>query len=381
MGRGDTPQTRRSIVAQPESFVNLTRLQLLRLTVFLIALANAFGWHGSTVAWCQDTPPDAQGSALFLQAEERLGPESKLQWMELGDTSLMRWDPRQTIAYQGVVAEWDASKLVLVRRDATGPTTVPGDQVIGIEPGWKQEEFATVHKAFVLRQFSDVLRNGQSALKLQNVPRWQQRLLVSEMVQSASALGQWPVAGKVYGYLAQDDPPLLLKASIPLPWSDEALKAGKSMRDAAEEWIGSDNKLMQLLGASWLLGSDKNATAIETLKQLANEKTPMVAAYAKSQLWRTVLPSEIVSNHLASWIEQRDSMPLTMQPGPTMLLAHRLEQAGEWKLAVVEWLRIASLFGDRYDLKQRAVDRAVAACRNAGAPLEADRIQARFTQK
>jgi hypothetical protein len=62
-----------------------------------------------------------------------------------------------------------------------------------------------------------------------------------------------------------------------------------------------------------------------------------------------------------------------------MLLAHRLEQSGDWELAVAEWLRIASLFGDRYHLKRHSLERAMAACRAAGAADNAEKIKARFS--
>jgi hypothetical protein len=277
-----------------------------------------------------------------------------------------------------VVVEWDPKKLTIVRRTGAGPTTYPGDQVIGIEPGWKLEEFARVHQLFVEEKFAEVVRQGQAALKLSGAPRWQQRLLVAEMVQAASALGQWQVAGKVFGVLLQDDPPLLLLATIPMPWSNEVLLAGKGMRDIALGWIDDPHPALQLLGGSWLLGGDMNARAIETLERLSRSEAPLIAPYARAQLWRTIPPADILSSHYAKWVQERDSMPIVMQAGPSMLLAHRLEQSGSWELAVAEWLRIASLFADRYHLKRTAIERSIAACNAAGAVAEADRISARY---
>ena len=307
-----------------------------------------------------------------------MGSESRIEWLESGALSLKRWEPGRSIELRGVLVVWEPTRLVLVRKDAKGPTTFPGDQVIGIDPGWKEKSFADVHRHFMEHRFAEVISEGQSILKTPSVPRWQQRLIVAEMVQSACALGQWQVAGKVYGYLAQDTSPQVLLSVIPLPWSDELLSAGKGMREPAAEWLQRTEPEMQLLGASWLLGSEQNGVALDVLKRLSSHESPLVSHYAQSQLWRSVPPSEVESTYFGKWVALRDAMPLALQAGPTMLLGHRMEQSGAWELAVAEWLRIASLYGDRYHLKTQAIERAIAACRAAGAVGQADRIAARF---
>jgi hypothetical protein len=150
------------------------------------------------------------------------------------------------------------------------------------------------------------------------------------------------------------------------------------MREPAAEWLQRTEPEMQLLGASWLLGSEQNGVALDVLKRLSSHESPLVSHYAQSQLWRSVPPSEVESTYFGKWVALRDAMPLSLQSGPTMLLGHRLEQSGAWELAVAEWLRIASLYGDRYHLKTQAIERAIAACRAAGAVGQADRIAARF---
>ncbi len=360
------------IVAQRIGFVNRVGPGIVWLPfITCISLGSFFG---DALRAQEDEP----ASDLYRQALDKLGSESRIQWLESGPLSLKRWEPGRSMELRGVLAEWDSSRLVLVRKDAKGPTTFPGDQVIGLDPGWKEESFANVHRLFVENQFAAVISEGQEVLKTPSVPRWQQRLIVAEMVQSACALGQWQVAGKVYGYLAQDTSPQVLLSVIPLPWSDELLSTGKGMREPAAEWLQRPEPEMQLLGASWLLGSEQNGLAIEMLNRLSSHESPLVSYYAQSQLWRGAPPSEIESTYFGKWIALRDGMPLTLQAGPTMLLGHRLEQAGAWELAVAEWLRIASLYSDRYHLKTRAIERAIAACRSAGAVDKADRISTRF---
>ncbi len=364
-----------SIVAQRIGFVNLACIGISWLSIISCV---------SLVWFCCDTlfaQEDEPASDLYQQALDKLGSESRMEWLGSGALSLKSWEPGRSIELRGVLVEWEPTRLVLVRKDAKGPTTFPGDQVIGIDPGWKEESFADVHRHFMEHRFAEVISEGQSILKTPSVPRWQQRLIVAEMVQSACALGQWQVAGKVYGYLAQDTSPQVLLSVIPLPWSDELLTAGKGMREPAAEWLQRSEPEMQLLGASWLVGSEQNGLAIEMLKRLSNHESSLVSNYAQAQLWRGVPPSEIESTYFGKWVALRDTMPLALQAGPTMLLGHRLEQSGAWELAVAEWLRIASLYGDRYHLKSRAIERAIAACSTAGATDQAGRIGARYPRE
>ena len=67
-------------------------------------------------------------------------------------------------------------------------------------------------------------------------------------------------------------------------------------------------------------------------------------------------------------------MPVPAQAGPTMLLADRLEKAGQSNLAIPEWLRIATLHADRYHLASKAIPKASAALRALGKNEEADRV-------
>lgn len=310
-----------------------------------------------------EDPPAA--SPLFEGARERLGEPSRIRWTERGSNTLERWTPRRVVEIEGVISEWEPSKLVLVQRQSNALITFPGDNVIGLEPGWRLEAFAEVHQLYVAGKFSEVLQQGQAALKLTGAPRWQQRLLVAEMVESASAMGQRAVAGRVFGYLTKDSPPDLLLATIPLPWADEALSAGNAVAAEAAKWMDDESDAMKLLGASWSLSGPLRPRALEILQSLTKSESAILSGYAKAQLWRTVPPDAIRSGELPKWIELRDAMPLAAQAGPTVLLGMRLEQAGEKEMAIAEWLRVATLHTDRFHLHRMAIERA----RSAGATI------------
>ena len=225
-------------------------------------------------SYAQEEPP--KETETYRQAVEKLGGPSVVRWTELGGTGLDRWNARRIIEIRGVVVEWDPKKLGVVRPDGNGVTNYPGDGVIGIEPAWKSEEFAAVHALFAQQRFEEVLTQGQNALKLTNIPRWQQRLLVAEMVQSAVSLKKWAVAGRIFGFLIKDDPPNLLLSAIPLAWSDEATTASTGVAEEAAGWIENEAPAMQLLGASWLLGGEQRSKGVEILQALSKSDSEVI---------------------------------------------------------------------------------------------------------
>ena len=58
-----------------------------------------------------------------------------------------------------------------------------------------------------------------------------------------------------------------------------------------------------------------------------------------------------------------------------MLLAERLQQAGQPTLAITEWLRIATLHSDRYHLAIKAKKKAIDTLKTLGRNDEADRVE------
>jgi len=323
----------------------------------------------------------AGGQTTFEQFAQKFGMESRIWISEPGDTGLNRWEPRQLFEDKGVLLDWDSKGIVIFRSDAKSHITIPGDCVVRIEPAWANEAGETIHRLFLKREFKSVVTKGQEVLKdsgKSGLPNWQLRLILAEMIESCSALGKPHIAGPLFVSLAKGAPPLLLFVSIPLPWGETPLSDLDSPRiqPLAEEWINQESESAQLLGAAWLLAGSKRNLAIETLEQLArNSKSPIIMAYAKAQLWRTVPPAEILSDRYPRWLSERDKLMLPAQAGPTMLLAERLQQAGQSNLGIPEWLRVATMHGDRYHLAIKAIPKASEALRSSGRNEEADRVQ------
>lgn len=343
--------------------------QLVGKSVFAIALGMLLS--------CLASVSISQSQSLRELAESKLGRESQFWLAEPGDTSLNRWDPRELFEDTGIVLEWDEQKIVLIRPDAGKETSIPGDFVVRIEPSWANESGEKIHRLYSERQYQAVVKQGNEAIK-SGLPRWQQRVILAEMIESCSALGKPNIAGTLFVSLAKEAPPQLLLATIPLPWGETSFADADLSRiqTLSEGWITQDSEAVQLLGAAWLLSGAKRPLAMETLGKLAkNSKSPLVSAYARVQLWRTVPPAEVLSDRLPRWLSERDKLLVPIQAGPTMLLAERLQQAGQTNLAIPEWLRIATLHSDRYHLATKAIPKASEALRTAGRNAEADHVQ------
>jgi hypothetical protein len=312
------------------------------------------------------------GQDLRQLAVEKFGDDSHLWFAEPVDTSLSQWVPPNLISDRGIILEWNQQKVVLVRPDAQKETSIVGDYAVRIEPSLSNEAGKNVHRAFCQRDYPSVLSNGRAAVA-SGLPRWQQRLILAEMVDAASALGKTHDAGLLFASLAKDNPPCLLLSTIPIPWGDDVVAADMfKLQGSAEKWIGEEQEALQLLGASWLLSGKKRTEAVETLETLGrSSKVPIIAAYAKAQLWRTLPPSDLLSDKYPKWIAERDKLLHPLQAGPSMLLAERLAQAGQPALAIPEWLRVSRLHQDREHLASKAMSKSIEALKSLGRNDEA----------
>lgn len=359
------------IVPDRSIFVNsYANHKILGLVIpFLIAsLLSSSDNLGNRLCAQSPTPPSAfppdEESTAYLQAKEKLGASSRIVWGEAGPTSLDRWQARSSVEFEGVIVAWETDQLTLVKKNGTGTTTLPGDLLVGITPGWKSPAFERTHQLWLNKDFPAVISSGQKALAEREIPRWQQRLLVTEMIESAVAINQLAVACRIFQALGDDPIPELLLSRIPLPWSTELDHVPPALASEASVWMNHDTPSLRLLGASWSLTGPNRLEAVEKLKELGKlrEQTKpthrLIATYALVQLWRTAPEDTILSSELDHWIQLRDSLPIPMQAGPTVLLATRLEQANQFELALAEWLRILALHADRPAMAKLAQTRS-----------------------
>ncbi len=279
------------------------------------------------------------------------------------------WHPPVTLQLQGEVKQFDGERLALLESDGS-PRTIPSQYVLRIEPQWRNESAAAAHQLFVERKYQAVVKAVPQALQ-DNLAQWQQRLLIAELVQSATALGNPRVAGNYFLSLAKSNPPHLLYADMPLCWT--VSEPDQALREESQKWLLEEAESARLLGASWLLFGEQSSEAKQALSQLQTSQNSAIANMAALQGWRLVPPPQTMSA-LPGWLEFRDQLLPPLQIGPTEFIADRLMRIGQPDLAIGQWLRIASQHGDRPHRAAQALQSAATQLQRLERNEEAQRL-------
>ncbi len=264
---------------------------------------------------------------------------SKL-WLASPDPNNETWEKRGVEIRTAEVLDFDEREVLVAEKPGV-KLKLDANRLQAIELHWESEAAQKAHAAFVAQEYSTAIESAKAAIGENAVPRWQQKILATEMTESLVGLKQFGAAGRVFVSLCRESPPPFLYSAIPLNFTNDrpdALLVGQ-----AEEWIeNSSSEVAQLLGASWLLGTNRDELAKETLGRLARSKSQTIAQFAVAQMWRTANPKQ-VSENVFAWQVQRDRLLPPLQLGPTITIAYKLERANLKEAALDEWLRAFSM--------------------------------------
>ncbi len=217
---------------------------------------------------------------------------------------------------------------------------------MAVQPNWASSEAANMDSLFRQGKFAELGKIAPAIIQ-SNLPPWQQRLLLAELIVAADAIGNRVPAGKLFISLCDNSSPPFLYAVAPLNWSNPT--SSPQMESTAEEWLSDSREAAQLLGARWLLSGPKRESAREVLEKLGRSTNTSISDLATCQLWRIIPISPANASQLIEWQNRRDSLLLPLQIGPTELIADRWRSAQQDSLAAFEYLRIATLHRDRVD--------------------------------
>ncbi len=220
------------------------------------------------------------------------------------------WNPPKINEIAGTIDELDDKHIVY--RDAAKSHDIPSNRVIQVTTTWRTPAASEAHTLFLQRRYRDAKEAIPKAAK-NDLPRWQQRLMVAEFVDTLVALGDTRVAGSVYlTSLAAHQPPVMLYAQLPLNWTN--IEPDRLLFESAVEWLRQEDEAAQLLGASWLLFGAEHESAQATLTKLQSSKREPIAVLAVAQSWRLVPPPNTEAK-LSDWLEFRDRMLEPLQLG------------------------------------------------------------------
>ena len=281
------------------------------------------------------------------------------------------WSPPQMRLVRGEIQRFESEQLQLL--DSQGDLlTLPSKYVLRVYPRWRTAQAALAHQLFEAGEFQQMVKAVPTALE-SNLVQWQQRILIAELVQGVEALGKIQAAGAYFLSLSASQPPPLLYSAMPLCWTSR--EPDQALRDAARQWLQKpDDEAAWLLGASWLLFTEHQPAAQAAIVKLQATSNPVIAQLAVAQGWRLTPPPQTMAE-LSRWLEFRDKLLPPLQLGPTEFIADRLQRIGELDLAIGEWSRIGSQYGEQAVRARAALGNAAAQLKRLGRDDDAQRFE------
>lgn len=205
------------------------------------------------------------------------------------------------------------------------------------------------------REFDQALPLLEKSLSLVSED-WMKHEILARQIECLNALNRVEDAAQRYVQLVRLDPDSPFYDCVPLVWT--SVEMSSKMKQLAQLWIRQQNyPYVALLGASFLLTSDKKNEAQTALTVLTKSADSDVAALAQLQLNRlslTPLPMPTIKN-----LEMKtDALPIALQFGPRFVLAQLWSRsaAGEIKTdkAVLNYLQCATNSKTPVELQARA---------------------------
>ena len=245
--------------------------------------------------------------------------------------------PSATVRRTGTILRWEGLTLQLQQ---TGRTReIDGEEVIGIEIQWPSGYEQGLDE-FSRNDFNAAITSFSKALSQERRP-WVQNIIRSKILRCQLATEDLSAAANTFFQIIAVDPQSRFVPLCPLRWTGN--DAG--MNQQATDWIKSDEPVVQLLGASWSIGSDGDA-ARKTLQDLARDIDPSVAALAVGQLWN-LRQTQMTAAELKVWQDKIESMPISVRAGPYYAIAAASARSGFDEAAIENYMRIAILYPDQ----------------------------------
>jgi hypothetical protein len=182
------------------------------------------------------------------------------------------------------------------------------------------------------------------------LPAWMRRRLLAGRVRAAVQMGGWNRAVDDFMVLVSSDPRTEQFAVIPLAWLPSP--PDPALLQKIPQWLSSNHKLLQLIGASHALTGNHRSEALQTLNGLAKDEDRRIGSLAQAQLWRTVPQPDRAT--LEQWKAELGKMPAALRAGPYYVWGSAAVQADP-EQAVLHLLHLPILHADRFDLSARAL--------------------------
>lgn len=275
-------------------------------------------------------------------------------------------DPAVQVKRTGEVLDYTGVQLTL--RTALGrEEIIPAGRVVEIQTAWSpsHEKARAARQAGKLAAAIEAFRAAQG----EDARPWAQRQISAELAGVLLEAGQIAAAGDEFLKIAAVDSQTPHLNLAPVAWQAATLDAASEAR--AAEWLAdAKSPLARLLGASWLVGSSRQAEVDAALTALAESQDRRIAAMAKIQRWRSRLTTASTGD-LEQWTRELAGLPAETQAAGWYVLGDGYARHDEPERAAIAYLKPPLVFRQQRALAADGLLAAAGQLRKLGQTSEA----------
>ena len=209
---------------------------------------------------------------------------------------------------KGQIVSWIGDTISI--KGKTGVKDFDTDRLIRIETAW-HGGYEDGNRLLDRYQYSAAIDQFNSALESE--PReWMQNIVFAKLVQCYLAKEDFGNAASHFLNVIDDDPQSRFRHLVPLVWTSSRPNTQELKK--ANALLESNEPMIALVGASWLLADKSNQKARQKMEKLARDFDPVIASLAKAQLWR-LESAPMNDKRLAIRIPQVSKMPEEIRCG------------------------------------------------------------------
>lgn len=279
-----------------------------------------------------------------------------------------------TVKRKGEIRDWQGSALTLELNGRA--ESISNDSIVRIETSWSLECLEG-RKLLEQRQFAAAIPLlARAAAGEKRV--WAASMIRADLVRALLATGKEFDAVQQFLMILSKDPETRFMQYAPLAWDTGLVDT--QFTALARQCLESSQVNVQLIGASWLLGTAERAVAVELLGKLKQDIRPEVAHLASAQLWRAEVPKATAAQ-VDAWMRQIERMPESLRAGPLLLAGMAQARLKQNDDAVLAWLELPILHPEDYRLAAGGLARAAGLLETQGQTVPARRIWSELTQR
>jgi len=275
-----------------------------------------------------------------------------------------------TVRREGTISAW--SGLTLRLEHAGRTRDFDGDKIIAIETQWP-DDYQKGLNELARRDYSSALNSFSNAIRQERRP-WAQNIIRSKQLACCLATEELTSAAQIFFKIIASDPQSRFLPLCPLRWTGNQM----GMNQSAADWIKSDEPIVQLLGASWRIGTD--STARRVLEDLTGDIDPTVAGLAVGQLWNA-RQTAMSAAEIDVWLKKFESLPISVRAGACFAIAAAQKRSGFKDAAIASYMRVVILHPDQPLVAAPALYQAATLLHNTGRSDGAAKLMAELQTK